>query len=219
MRRELEILDELKEGLDTFVDRWSKIQRNSLKSIQAVANTIMQIEHLDGPLGKLEEFDNIRENTKGKLLVMLYDQLVPSLESSVKEFTKLMKMFEDLRQKVTVVQTLAESLRGGSGDRGELEDLAGFLDLIVLNVNNILNMFEAEFLVKIILFRDLEEGGTEMGVISNYLTIWTAEPNIEIHVLDKLMKDLEEHFELLREVFSGKAGIRQPDIQSRFQEQ
>ena len=100
MVSELEILEDLREGIDTFVERWSKIQRNSMKSIQAVTNTLVQIEHLDGPFGKLQGFKNIRENTRGKLLVNLFDKLVPSLESSIKEFSKLMKMYESLRKKV-----------------------------------------------------------------------------------------------------------------------
>jgi len=216
LARELEVLDELREGIDTFVDRWSKIQRNSMKAIQAVANTLMQMEHLDGSLGKLDGFQNIRENTKGKLLVVLYDKLVPALEASIKEFMKLMKMFEELRQKTAMVQTFAESLRGNVTDSSEIDDLVGFLELIVLSITDILNMFEAEFLIKITIFRDLEEGGIEIGVISNYLTVWTAEPSIEPQALEKLLKDLEEHFELLRDVFGGKMGIRVPDFQEKL---
>ncbi len=212
---ELDILDELKEDIDTFIERWNKIQRNSMKAIQAVTNTLVQIEHLEGSIGKLEDFHNIRENTKGKLLVMLYDSLVPSLEASIKEFTKLMKMFEQLRQKVSTLQTFTESLRDSVTDSPEMEDMVGFLELIVLTINDILNMYEAEFLVKITIYRDFEEGDVEIGVVSNYLTIWSTEPNIEQNVLEKLLKDLTEHFELLRDVFSGKTGIRLPDLSRR----
>ena len=91
----------------------------------------------------------------------------------------------------------------------------GFLDLIVMSVQDILSMFEAEFLVKITIFRDLEEGSIELGVISNYLTIWTAEPNISPQALEKLLKDLDEHFELLRDVFTGKTRIRIPDFHKK----
>ncbi|MHA1654479.1 MAG: hypothetical protein ACTSVT_10875 [Candidatus Thorarchaeota archaeon] len=200
-------LEDLREGIDTFVERWTKIQRSSVKSIQAVTNTLVQIEHLHGPLGKLEGFQNIRDNTKGKLLVNLYDKLVPALETSIKEFTKLMKMFEALRQKTTRIQTFTESLRGNISEMPFLEDLVGYLDLIVMSVHEILNMFEAEFLVKITIFRDLEEGGVDIGVVSNYLTVWTAEPNIAPHALEKLLKDLDEHMDLLRETFSGKSAL------------
>lgn len=211
MNRELDTLEDLRDGIDSFVERWSKIQRNSVKSIQAVTNTLVQLEHLDGPLGKLSSYQNIRENTRGKLLVNLFDRLVPSLETSIKDFTKLMKMFETLRHRASTVQTFNESLRGSLDTSPELEDLVGFLDLIILSVHDILNMFEAEFLVKITIFRDLEESGVELGVISNYLTIWTAEPNIETNELEKLLKDLDEHFDLLRDVFNGKTGLRIPD--------
>ena len=64
---EFEAFEDLRESLDTFVERWSKIQRNSVKSIQAVTNTLVQIEHLDGPLGKLESLQNIREATVEEL--------------------------------------------------------------------------------------------------------------------------------------------------------
>lgn len=212
LTQELEVLEDLREGIDSFVDRWSKIQRNSVKSIQAVTNTLVQIEHLDGPMGKLDGFKDIRENARGKLLVTLFDKLVPSLEASIREFTKLMKMFETLRQKVSSIQTFAESLRSDVQDSPELEDLIGFLDLIVMSVHDILNMFEAEFLVKITIYNDIEEGAADVGIISNYLTIWTAEPNIEPHALEKLLKDLDEHYELLREIFQGKTGIRIPDV-------
>lgn len=212
MAQELEVLEDLREGIDSFVERWSKIQRNSMKSIQAVTNTLAQIEHLDGPMGKLDGFKDIRENARGKLLVILFDKLVPSLEASIKEFTKLMKMFETLRQRASSIQTFAESLRNSVDDTPELEDFIGFLDLIVMSVHDILNMFEAEFLVKITIYKDIEEGAADIGVVSNYLTIWTAEPNIEPHALEKLLKDLDEHFELLRDVFQGKTGIRLPDI-------
>ncbi|MFW9920797.1 MAG: hypothetical protein ACFFED_14425 [Candidatus Thorarchaeota archaeon] len=212
MSRELDILEDLRDGIDSFVERWGKIQRNSVKSIQAVTNTLMQLEHLDGPLGKLNEHQSIRENTKGKLLVNLFTKLVPSLETSIKDFTKLMKMFETLRQKASTIQTFNESLRGSLSEQPELEDLVGFLDLIILSVHDILNMFEAEFLIKITIFRDLEEGSVELGVISNYLTIWVAEPNISTDELEKLLKDLDEHFDLLRDVFNGKTGVRIPDI-------
>ncbi len=212
MSRELDILEDLRDGIDSFVERWGKIQRNSVKSIQAVTNTLMQLEHLDGPLGKLSEHQSIRENTKGKLLVNLFTKLVPSLETSIKDFTKLMKMFETLRQKASTIQTFNESLRGSLSEQPELEDLVGFLDLIILSVHDILNMFEAEFLIKITIFRDLEEGSVELGVISNYLTIWVAEPNISTDELEKLLKDLDEHFDLLRDVFNGKTGVRIPDL-------
>ncbi|MCK4483291.1 MAG: hypothetical protein KAU89_00595, partial [Candidatus Thorarchaeota archaeon] len=138
MVSELEILEDLREGIDTFVERWSKIQRNSMKSIQAVTNTLVQIEHLDGPLGKLQGFKNIRENTRGKLLVNLFDKLVPSLESSIKEFSKLMKMFESLRKKVSDIQTFNESLRGVLDESSDLEDFVGFLELIIISVQDIL---------------------------------------------------------------------------------
>jgi len=213
---ELEILEDLREGIDTFVERWSKIQRNSMKSIQAVTNTLVQIEHLDGPLGKLQGFKNIRENTRGKLLVNLFDKLVPSLESSIKEFSKLMKMFESLRKKVSDIQTFNESLRGILDESSDLEDFVGFLELIIISVQDILTMFEAEFLVKTTIFRDLEEGTVDLAVVSNYLTVWIAEPNIEPHALEKLLKDLDEHFELLRDVFTGKTHIRIPDTHRKM---
>jgi hypothetical protein len=212
LSRELDTLEDLRDGIDSFVERWGKIQRNSMKAIQAVTNTLVQLEHLDGPLGKLSEHESIRENTKGKLLVTLFTRLVPSLETSIKDFTKLMKMFETLRQKVAAVQTFNESLRGNLNENPELEDLVGFLDLIVLSVHDILNMFEAEFLIKITIFRDLEEGSVEVGVISNYLTVWVAEPNIETDELEKMLKDLDEHLELMRDVFNGKTGVRIPDM-------
>ncbi|UCE11062.1 MAG: hypothetical protein JSW61_03770 [Candidatus Thorarchaeota archaeon] len=211
MTRELELLEDLRDGIDTFVERWTKIQRNSVKSVQAVANRIVQIEHLEGSLGELDEFQDIREKTRGKLLVDLFDKLVPALEASIKEFTKLMKMFETLGQKAQTIQTFTESLRGSESEIPQIDDLVGFLDLIVISVQDILSMFEHEFLVKITIYRDLEEGSVELGVISNYLTVWTAEPNIEPGVLDKLLKDLDEHFELLRDVFAGKTGIRLPE--------
>ncbi len=211
LTKELDILEDLRDGIDTFVERWSKIQRSSVKAVQAVTNTLVQVEHLSGPLGKLSDFQNIRENTRGKLLVTLFDKLVPALETSIKDFTKLMKMFETLRQKSQTIQTFTESLRGNLSDWPEVEDLVGFLDLIMLSVQDILSMFESEFLVKITVFRDLEEGSVEMAVVSNYLTIWVAEPNIEPHALEKLLKDLDEHFELLRDVFTGKTRIRLPD--------
>ncbi|MGY5852682.1 MAG: hypothetical protein RTU92_03865 [Candidatus Thorarchaeota archaeon] len=216
MAEHLDILEDLREGIDTFVERWSKIQRNSVKSIQAVTNTIVQIEHLDGPLGNLSAFQNIRENTRGKLLVNLFDKLVPSLESSIKEFTKLMTMFESLRQRASTVQTFTESLRGSLDVQPILEDLVGFLDLVMMSVRDILSMFESEFLVKITIYRDLEEGTADIGVVSNYLTIWTAEPNIEPHALEKLLKDMDEHMELLRDVFEGKTGIQVPDFHRKF---
>ncbi len=217
MNRELDTLEDLRDGIDSFVERWSKIQRNSVKAIQAVTNTLVQLEHLDGPVGKLDSYQNIRENTRGKLLVNLFDRLVPSLETSIKDFTKLMKMFETLRQRASTMQTFNESLRGSLEESPDLEDLVGFLDLIILSVHDILNMFEAEFLVKITIFRDLEDSGIDVGVISNYLTIWTAEPNIETNELEKLLKDLDEHFDLLRDVFSGKTGLRIPDVYRKAQ--
>ncbi|NHI90136.1 MAG: hypothetical protein EAX87_11485 [Candidatus Thorarchaeota archaeon] len=217
MAHYLDTLDDLREGLDTFVEKWANIQRKSVKAIQAVTNTIMQIEHLDGPLGKLDSFQNIRENAKGILLVTLYDKLVPALETSIREFTKLMHMFENLRHTSSKIQTLTETMRGNLQDTQELEDLIGFLDLIMISVRDILNMYEAEFLVKLTIFRDFEEGAVDIGVVSNYLTIWGIEPNIEQHARDKLLKDLDEHVELLRDVFAGKTGIRIPDAYKKIQ--
>ncbi|RDE12843.1 MAG: hypothetical protein C4K48_09555 [Candidatus Thorarchaeota archaeon] len=207
----LDSLDDLRDGLDTFIEKWSNIQRKSVKAIQAVTNTIMQIEHLDGPLGKLEGFQNLRENCKGILLVTLYDNLVPSFETSIREFTKLMHMFENLRHSSSTIQTLTESMRGDIEDSPELDDLVGFLDLIMISIRDILNMYEQEFLVKLTIFRDFEEGAIDIGIVSNYLTIWLVEPNIEPSARDKLLKDLDEHVELLRDVFMGKTGIRLPD--------
>ncbi len=217
MAHYLDTLDDLREGLDTFVEKWANIQRKSVKAIQAVTNTIMQIEHLDGPLGKLESFSDIRENAKGILLVNLYDKLVPALETSIREFTKLMHMFENLRHTASKIQTLTETMRGNLQDSPDLEDLIGFLDLVMISVRDILNMYESEFLVKLTIFRDFEEGAIEIGVVSNYLTIWGIEPNIEAHARDKLLKDLDEHVELLRDVFSGKTGIRIPDAYKKIQ--
>ena len=217
MNRELDTLEDLRDGIDSFVERWAKIQRNSVKSIQAVTNTLVQMEHLDGPLGKLSGYQNIRENTRGKLLVNLFDRLVPGLETSIKDFTKLMKMWETLKQRSSTIQTFTESLRGSLDESPNLEDLVGFLDLIILSVQDILSMFEAEFLVKITIFKDLEDSGVELGVISNYLTIWMAEPNIETNELEKLLKDLDEHFDLLRDVFNGKTGLRIPDVYRKAQ--
>lgn len=217
MTQYLESLDDLREGLDTFVEKWANIQRKSAKAIQAVTNTIMQIEHLDGPLGKLEGFQNIRENSKGILLVNLYDRLVPALETSIREFTKLMHMYENLRHTASTIQTLTETMRGDISESPELEDLVGFLDLIIISIRDILNMYESEFLVKLTIFRDFEEGAIDIGVVSNYLTIWMVEPNIEGSARDKLLKDLDEHIELLRDVFAGKTGLRIPDTYKKVQ--
>ena len=211
MSQYLDSLDDLRDGLDTFVEKWANIQRKSVKSIQAVTNTIMQIEHLDGSLGELEGFADLRENTKGILLVTLYDRLVPALESSIREFTKLMHMFENLKHTASTIQTLTETMRGSLEDNSRLEDLVGFLDLVMISVRDILNMYESEFLVKVTIFRDFEEGAIEIGVVSNYLTIWVVEPNIEPTARDKLLKDLDEHIELLRDVFAGDTSIRIPD--------
>jgi len=177
----------------------------------------MQIEHLGGPLGKLDGFDNIRENTKGILLVNLYDRLVPALEASIREFTKLMHMFENLRHTSTSIQTLTETMRCDVSESAELEDLVGFLDLIMISIRDILNMYESEFLVKLTIFRDFEESAIDIGVVSNYLTIWMVEPNIEASARDKLLKDLDEHIDLLRDVFNGKTGIRIPDTYKKVQ--
>ncbi|MFX0046128.1 MAG: hypothetical protein ACFE8Z_09790 [Candidatus Hermodarchaeota archaeon] len=209
---DFEAFEDLRESIDTFIERWSKIQRNSVKSIQAVTNTLVQIEHIDGPLGKLEGLQNIRENARGKLLVNLFDKLVPALEASIKEFTKLMKMFETLRHRTSSLQTITETLREEGVEDKKLDSLVGFLDLIVLSIQDILDMFESEWLIKATIFRDLEEGGVELGVITNYLTMWSVEPNIEPHALEKLMKDLDEHFDLLRDIFQGKTGIQLPDF-------
>jgi hypothetical protein len=209
---DFEAFEDLRESLDTFIERWSKIQRNSVKSIQAVTNTLVQIEHIDGPLGKLEGLQNIRENARGKLLVNLFDKLVPALEASIKEFTKLMKMFETLRHRTSSLQTITETLREEGVEDKKLDSLVGFLDLVVLSIQDILDMFESEWLIKATIFRDLEEGGVELGVITNYLTMWSVEPNIEPHALEKLMKDLDEHFDLLRDIFQGKTGIQLPDF-------
>ena len=215
MAQYLDTLDDLREGLDTFVEKWANIQRKSVKSIQAVTNTIMQIEHLDGPLGELESFQNIRENTKGILLVNLYDRLVPALESSIREFTKLMHMFENLRQTASTIQTLTETMRGTVEDNPRLEDIVGFLDLVMLSVRDILNMYESEFLVKLTIFREFEEAAIEIGVVSNYMTVWTVEPNIEGQARDKLLKDLDEHIELLRDVFMADSSIYLPDTRKK----
>lgn len=252
----LDEIEDLRDGIDTFIDRWTKIQRSSVKSIQALTNTLVQIEHLDGPLGKLEGFQKIRDNTKGKLLVTLFDQLVPALESSIKEFTKLMKMFESLRAKAARIQTFVESLRGsteplstflgdntgqtsrlsfrqkGSGKLGKgnpsatftdqesgrplIEDIIGYLEVILMSIQEILNMFEAEFLVKITIFKDLEEGGVEIGVVSNYLTVWTAQPNIIPKTLDELRKDLDEHLDLLRDALFSKGDLGVFDVTKKI---
>jgi hypothetical protein len=37
-------------------------------------------------------------------------------------------------------------------------------------------------------------------------------PYIEPHALEKLMKDLDDHFDLLRGMFQGKTGIQLPDM-------
>ncbi len=206
----LDSLDDLREGLDTFVEKWANIQRKSVKSIQAVTNTIMQIEHLDGPLGSLESFQNIRENTKGILLVNLYDRLVPALESSIREFTKLMHLFENLKHTASTVQTLTETMRGAVDENDRIDDVVGFLDLVMLSVRDILNMYESEFLVKLTIFREFEEAAIDIGVVNNYMTVWMVEPYIEAQARDKLLKDLDEHIELLRDVFSGNSRIRLP---------
>ena len=108
-------------------------------------------------------------------------------------------------------------MRGDLSESPELEDLVGFLDLIIISIRDILNMYESEFLVKLTIFRDFEEGAIEIGVVSNYLTIWMVEPNIEASARDKLLKDLDEHIELLRDVFSGKTGLRIPDTYKKVQ--
>jgi hypothetical protein len=126
-------------------------------------------------------------------------------------------MFENLRHSSSKIQTLTETMRGNLMESPELEDLVGFLDLIMISVRDILNMYESEFLVKLTIFRDFEEGAVEIAVTSNYLTIWGIEPNIEMNARDKLLKDLDEHVELLRDVFSGKTGIRIPDSFKKIQ--
>ena len=42
--------------------------------------------------------------------------------------------------------------------------------------------------------------------------MWGVESNIDPHALEKLMKDLDEHFDLLRDIYQGKTGIQLPDM-------
>jgi hypothetical protein len=73
-------------------------------------------------------------------------------------------------------------------------------------------MYESEFLLKVTIFCDFEEEAIEIGVVSNYLAIWVVESNIKPTARDKLLKDLDEHIELLRNVFVGDTGIQVPTV-------
>ena len=63
--------------------------------------------------------------------------------------------------------------------------------------------------------RRLLREGTIKG--QRFSTIWMVEPNIEASARDKLLKDLDEHIELLRDVFNGKTGIRIPDTYKKVE--
>jgi hypothetical protein len=68
-----------------------------------------------------------------------------------------------------------------------------------------------------VIFRIRNLSAIEIGIVSNYLTIWGIEPNIEMHTKGKLLKDHKKNVELLRGVFAGKTKLRIPDAYKKIQ--
>jgi len=209
---ETELIDEIRINIDTFTERWSKIQRNSMKSIQAVTNTFVQLEHLEGSLGELADYDDIKEKTKGKLIAILFDKLVPSLETSMKDFTKLMKLHGQAQERVSGLRNIFEEMRGNEPSTA---DVINFLEHIIIAMDKTLSMYEDEFMIKSKIYKDVEDGHTEMAVITNYLTIWMAEPYIEPDTITSMFKIIDEYLDELSTRPSPYIKINHQPLQRR----
>ncbi len=211
MRDSLKMLEKLLRDLDVFIERWAKIQNRSIRSIQIVSNNLLQLEHLNGDLGIFNDNEEIRQRAKDKLYIVLFDKLIPQLQASVREFSTLMRMTVAMRNTLSILVNFVESLRSLVEFDRSLENILGYYDIILDNVEKVLDMFETEYETKIVIYDELKNGELDLQIITNYLTIWTVEPNIEVDTLEKSIRDLEENYEILRASY-GKDRIKSSSV-------
>ncbi len=211
MRDSLKMLERLLRDLDVFIERWAKIQNRSIRSIQVVANYLLQLEHLNGDLGIFNNNEEIRQRAKDKLYQVLFDKLIPQLNTSVRDFSSLMHMTIGMRNTLSILLNFVETLRAFSEFDKSLDNILGYYDIILDNITRVLDMFETEYEAKIVIFDELKNGELDLQIITNYLTIWTVEPNIEVDTLERSIRDLEENFEILRASY-GKDRIKSSSV-------
>ncbi|MHA1596495.1 MAG: hypothetical protein ACTSVF_03780 [Candidatus Asgardarchaeia archaeon] len=197
----LESIEIVLEELFTFMSRWDAVLKASMQTVRNVVDIGFQLDYANRNLGKFEKIPEIRENLMAKLYMILYDEVVPSLDKSYKDFKRLVENnLNIIKDNLENIKELFISWKESDEDKTLFNKVSDFISLIIKSIEKIIAMYEKNFKTKTIIIEEVINGSPSVVELTNYFTIWRIEPDIRIDMLQKIRQELEENINYLKEI-------------------
>lgn len=194
----IEMLQYTINRLDYLTARWDSVLKSSSQAIKWFMDIGFQLLYSERELGKLEQIQNIRENLRAKLYILLYDHIVPALDKSYNQFERITKIAKEIKSNLARVDKLLkkwEVIKDPNDTYGQTVD---FIKLIIKSVREIVTMYEKSFEIKTIIRNEIVNNMPPMVELTNYFTVWRIEPNIRPDLIQQARQEIDDNIKYLR---------------------
>lgn len=186
------------EKLDTFTEKWNETVRESIGTVRVITDIGFQLLYSEKELGVLEEFPDLSEKLKAKLYMILYEQLVPSLDKAYNIFSHLLNMTSEIKAHLDAVESLLDKYSNISMIGDKVVDI---VRVIIKEIRRIINMYEKSFEVKTAIRDAIINTEPTPIELTNYFTVWRVEPYIDTEAIKQSKREIDAGLEYLQAVF------------------
>jgi hypothetical protein len=168
-------------------EKWQRVQQRSLATVNTVMGLVSKLVLSNNKTlyGKnLSQFDQIEERLTAKLVEHI-GKKIPELKRSVEFLSSIVKELENLRKQLVLnlKDTARYFFEPESSDWRLVEQVTEF-------TNEIVEMYSTELQVRLTIVHEMESKPLKPAVYSLLMTIWAAEPYIEIARLEDLLEEI-----------------------------
>lgn len=169
------------------IEKWQRVQQRSLATVNAIMSLVSKLvlagnKTLYGE--DLSRFDKIDERLTAKLVDHV-GKKIPELQRSVDFLSSIVKEMEDLRKQLvfTLKDTARYYFEPEGSDWHLVEQAEEF-------TNEIVEMYSTELQVRLIITSEMSSRPLKPAVYSLLMTIWAAEPYIELGRIEDILEEI-----------------------------
>lgn len=168
-------------------EKWQRVQQRSLASVNTIMGLVSKLVLSSNKTlyGKdLSKFDEIEERLTAKLVDHI-GRKIPELKRSVDFLSSIVRELEDLRKQLVLnlKDTARYFFEPESYDWRLVEQAEEF-------TNEIAEMYSTELQVRLTIVHEMESKALKPAVYSLLMTIWAAEPYIELGRLEDILEEI-----------------------------
>ncbi|MFQ5979800.1 MAG: hypothetical protein ACE5OZ_16845 [Candidatus Heimdallarchaeota archaeon] len=168
-------------------EKWQRVQQRSLATVNTVMGLVSKLVLSSNKTlyGKnLSHFDDIEERLTAKLVDHI-GRKIPELKRSVDFLSSIVRELEDLRKQLVLnlKDTARYFFEPESLDWRLVEQAEEF-------TNEIVEMYSTELQVRLTIVHEMESKALKPAVYSLLMTVWAAEPYIELGRLEDILEEI-----------------------------